>query len=186
MRRIAIALALAGISAAALAAPAAAKWTIELGSTPAGIRVGDPWRLEIAAVGTYLPRRSGPPVVRIRHVETGSTRAYRAEPVVGQSRRFVTTIRFPREGRWRYTVRYASAKFGFGPVHIEPGAPHGLASTRTSGVRLDDGGFPLWPMLGGIAGAAVLGAAGLAWTRVHRLPPWPATSSSARTASRGR
>jgi hypothetical protein len=186
MRRIAIALALAGMAAAALAAPAAAKWTIELGSTPAGVRASDPWQLELGVVGTYLPRRSGPPVVRIRHVETGSTLAYRAQPIVGQSRRFVTTIRFPEEGRWRYTIRYASATFGFGLVRVRPRAPQGLASTRTPGASLDDDVFPLVPVLGGIAGAALLGAAGLARTHIRRLRPWSATSSSARTASRGR
>jgi hypothetical protein len=191
MRRMPMAIALVALAAAALAAPAAAKWTLEVGPARAGLGPGDPWRLEIRVVGDHVPSWAGPPVVRIRNVERGRSLAFRAQPVAEQPRRtFVAMVRFPAEGRWRYVVRHAGATFAFGQIVIA--APKPAPATQVAGPKAspapgsDDGGLPLGPLLGGIAGAVLLGGVGLAWIRMRRLPPWPTAPSSARTASKGR
>jgi hypothetical protein len=186
VRRISTAFASAALAAAVLAGPAAGKWMLELGAKPVGLRAGDSWAQEVRVVGTHLPRRPGLPVVRIRNAETGLTLAYRAQPAAGQRRTFVATLRFPTEGRWRYAVRYAGGTYRFGAVDVAPRERQGSAPVRRSDTGDGSGGFPLWALVGGILGALLLGAIGLARFDVRRLRPWHVARSSARIASRGR
>jgi hypothetical protein len=194
MRRLAPVFVLAALAAAALATAAAAKEGVELSSTPAGLGPGDPWNLGIQVMAEPgVPAAKAAPVVRILNDETGFSRSYRAKPLGGTPDTFVTTIRFPEEGYWRYTVRHNGVTFEFDHVVIEeptptpaPSGPSSDPQPAPSAAGADDGGFPLWPVLAGSLAAALLAGAGLAWLRGRRLPPWPAAPSSARTASRGR
>lgn len=190
MRRIGAALALTTLAALALTAVALAKeGGVSMSSTPAGLGPGDPWNLGIQV---FPEPGAAPPRVTIQRSDTAEfTRTYRTEPLGGAPDTFVTTIRFPEAGEWSYIVRYGGGTYEFDPVVIETPVP--APASGSQGVDpqpvpavSDDGGFPLWPVVGGLLAAALLAGTGLAWLRGRRLPPWPAAPSSARTASRGR
>jgi hypothetical protein len=181
---------LAVLVALVSATGAAAKWGIELSSTPAGLGPGDPWNVTIRIVGSHFPAkaRTSAPVVRIRHAETGTVRSFKSARVA--RRAYEATVRFPEAGRWRYAVRYAGGQYGFEQVLIEAPAAHASGTkVGDSGAAPaqgdDDGGFPLWPVVAGSVAAVLLGALGFARLRSRRLPQWPPAPSSARTASRG-
>jgi hypothetical protein len=184
------------VAALALAGTAAAKWGVELASTPAGLEAGEPWHVEITVIGDHLgPRRarSQPPVVRIRSPEPNTLLRFPGAPVGGARGTFETTVRFPKEGRWRYSVRYNGATFGFPSVVIAESAPADGSASQSSGPPPGstssgpgDGGSLIWPLVGVSVAIALFAVVGFARLRGRRLRPWPTAPSSARTASRGR
>ncbi|HEY7198355.1 MAG TPA: hypothetical protein VH306_14350 [Gaiellaceae bacterium] len=179
MRRVAAALALVAIAAAALAAGAAAKETsIELSSSPAGLGPGDPWNLGIHVIGDKETLAlAGPPQVTVQNGAKPYTRTYTAKPVGTGHADYAVSIRFPEAGTYYYTVKdgVTGRTYEYKPVVIsapEAGAPAGSGGENrpvpiaSSGG--DGGGFPLWPVLGGTLGAALLAVAAAGRYRRHR------------------
>ncbi len=144
MRRVLIA-----VAALLLFAPAALAggWaTVGLDSTPAGVKPGDPWVVNITVKQhgrTPLPDVQ--PTLTIR--QGGAEQTFSAKPTdkVGV---YAASVTFPRAGRWTYEVNdgfIAQEVHTFPAVEIG-GAPAPAAATTSA----DDGGVNLtWLVLGG-------------------------------------
>ena len=176
MRRLMTGLVLM-LVAAALAGPAAAKEAnVELGSTPAGLGPGDLWNLGIqvfADPGALA--KADPPVVTIRNSAGEETR-FPAEPLGTEPGTYTATVVFPEEGIWTYEV-YDSAtgrSYEYDPVVIEGPAvaptAGGSGDSQPAAASASDDGFPLWPVLGGSFGLALIAAGLTVFLRRHRPP----------------
>lgn len=174
-------MALVAAGAGILAGSAAAKWGLEVDRPPAGLRAGDPWQLEIRAVGTHFPRLRWVPIVRIRHVASGRSYVQRAQPLPGRPRTYETTISFPEPGRWRYVVRHLGAVFKYRPVMIEERRPSSLSSDGQSaslGSESGGDGPGARTIVAGLGAASLLSATALAWRRKARRVSWEGAGSS--------
>jgi hypothetical protein len=122
MRRL---LALAAVALALPATAAAGGWaTVQLSSTPAGMRAGVPWNVTVtvlqhgqtplAGVQPTITIRNGTHSLVFRARPTGEIGAYRARVV------------FPKAGVWRYSVYDAFTEYGgakvhtYAPIRIKP------------------------------------------------------------------
>jgi hypothetical protein len=163
--------------AAALAGPAAAKEaTVELGSTPAGLGPGDPWKLGIqvfADPGALA--KADPPVVTIRD-SAGEETQFPAEPLGTEPGTYTVTVVFPEDGTYTYEV-YDSATgrtYEYDPVVIEEPAvaptAGGSRDSQPVAAAASDDGFPLWPVLGGSFGLTLVAAGLTVFVRRHRPP----------------
>ncbi len=162
---------LVAAGAGVLAAPAAAKWMLEVERPTTLLRVGDSWRAEIRVVGAHLTNLSGPPVVRIRHVESGRSLLQRAQRVPGQRRIYETRIRFPQAGKWRYVVRHQGAVFRYRPLVVAKAPPPSRDSAVRSaslGIASREDESGLVPIVAGLGSASLLLAAALAGRRRSR------------------
>lgn len=165
MRTLLIAVAL--VAALIYAAPAAAGcWaTAGLAPPPSGTVAGETWTAEITVLqhGRYpLPNASeAEPKVTIIHRATRKEETFTAKPSEPAKGRYEARVVFPFGGAWSYEVfddfpeAACAQTHKFGAVQI--GGP--TASSMAGG-----GGFPLWPLLGGVV--AVLSAA---FALVHRF-----------------
>jgi len=169
MRRILLVFTLTLMTAAALSAGAFAKeGGVELSSTPAGMGPGDPWTPSMTIIddgGTYPANAK--PGIKITNIETGRTIDYPATPTKNP---IVFTVRvvFPTPGQWDYAAydgvtdrlyEYPAATI-LAPKATLPAAAKPASTTS-------EGSFPLWPLVGGLSGAALLSLAGVAAIR-HR------------------
>jgi len=165
------------LTVAALAGPAAAKEAaVELGSTPTGLGPGDSWSLGIqvfADPGALA--NADPPVVTIRSSAGEETR-FPAEPLGTEPGTYTATVVFPDEGTWSYEV-YDSATgrtYEYDPVVIEAPAiaptAGGSGDSKPVSAAVSDDGFPLWPVLGGSFGLALVAAGLTVFLRRHRPP----------------
>ena len=164
--------------AATLTGPAAAKEAaVELGSTPAGLGPGEPWNLGIqvfADPGSILANVD-PPVVTIRSSAGEETR-FPSEPLGTEPGTYTVTVAFPEAGTWTYEVHESSMgrTYEYDPVVIEAPAPapSGGSSVDPKPVvaAASDDGFPLWPVLGGSFGLALVAAGLTVFLRRHRPP----------------
>jgi hypothetical protein len=172
MRRLFLLFFLTALGAAALSTAAFAKeGGVELSSTPSGLGPGEPWTpsLTVFDVGGEYPANAEPGV-RITSLETGRTIDY---PATKADNPAVYTVRvvFPAAGRWDY-VAYDGVTdrlYEYPPTLIV--APEAtLPATPAAGApRGAEGSFPVWPLVGGVAGAAALGAAAFFAVRSRRF-----------------
>lgn len=172
MRRLLFVLALALLAAAALSAVAFAKeGGVELSSAPSGLGPGDPWTptMTLIDVDGRLPANAKPGIT-ITNLETGKTIDY---PAVATKNAGVYTVRvvFPSPGQWDYAAydgvtdrlyEYPAATI-LAPKTPAPAVPPAAA------VQADEGAFPLWPVLGGLGGAALLALAAAVAIRSRRF-----------------
>lgn len=169
MKRILIAVVLAGALAQAGAASAGCWATVGLAPPPAGIQPGTTWTAELTVLQhgvNALPNAStARPTVTIANAETGERRTFVAR-ATGDPRVFSADVVFPSAGSWRYEVYDDFSSWEGEPAPcaqthtfaaVSVGGPTDGASTGTGA------SFPLWPVVGtALAGlAAILLAAAL-------------------------
>jgi hypothetical protein len=172
MRRLFLVLAFTAVTAAAVTATAAAKESgIELSSAPFGKAPGEPWT---GTLTVFMPEESArlSPSITIRNLATGETQTFAAQPAKvpttpeGQS--FVFEVVFPTEGRYQYSAQdgVSDREYTFPIVRIA-----GPAATPVPGptTPASEGAFPLWPVVGGLIGAATLALGGLLAIRRARF-----------------
>jgi hypothetical protein len=171
MRRTILVFALALLSAAALSATALAKeGGVELGSTPAGIGPGDPWTPSLTLIDNRGEFPANPkPGITITNLATGQTIDYPATPTDNP---VVFTVRvvFPTAGQWDYAAYdgVSDRLYEFPAATILP-PKESLPATPPPASTASDGSFPLWPLLGGLGGAALLSLVAFAVIRGRRL-----------------
>jgi hypothetical protein len=170
MRRMILVFALALVSAAALSAAALAKeGGVELSSTPAGIGPGDPWTPSLTLIDNGGEFPANPePGVKITNLETGETIDYPATPTDNP---VVFTVRvvFPTAGQWDYAAYdgVTGRLYEYPAATILP-AQESLPATPPAPTS-SEGSFPLWPLLAGLGGAALLSLAAFAVIHRRRL-----------------
>ena len=158
MRRVLLVLAFALLAAGAFGANAFAKeGGVELSSTPAGLGPGDPWTptLTLIDVDGRLPANAKPGIT-IRSLEGGETIDYRAAPTETPGVYSVRVV-FPSAGRWEYSAYdgVTGRLYEYPPTTIV--APQAaLPAVPPAPRQQGEGAFPLWPLLGGLGGAALL------------------------------
>jgi hypothetical protein len=169
MRRLLVVFGLALLAAAALSAGAFAKeGGVELSSTPTGLGPGDPWTptMTLIDVDGQLPANAKPGI-RITNLETGRTIDYAAVPLKGKTGVYTVRVVFPTPGQWDYAAydgvtgrlyEYPATTI-LAPKVAPPVVPGGAAT------HADEGSFPLWPLVGGLGGAALLALAAVGATR---------------------
>jgi hypothetical protein len=186
MRRILIAAIAAGALYQAGVASAGCMATVGLAPPPQGIAPGTAWSAEITVLqhGVQpLPnQKTAQPTLTIVNTKTGAERTFVAQrtkdPAV-----YVADVVFPAAGNWRYQVFDDFTSDGSGPVPcaqthtfaaVDIGGPAGGGSQTppSSGEAApvpaqpvpsastgDDGGFPVWPVVGAVlAGLAAIAA----------------------------
>ncbi len=186
MRRILIAAILAGALYQAGVASAGCMATVGLAPPPQGIAPGTTWSAEITVLqhGVQpLPNaKTAQPTLTIVNTETGAEQTFVAQrtkdPAV-----YTAQVVFPAAGRWRYEVFDDFTSEGGQPVPcaqthtfaaVDVGGPAGGGSQTppSSGepapapaqpvpaaASADDGGFPVWPVVGALlAGLAAVAA----------------------------
>jgi hypothetical protein len=163
MRRAAVLLAV--VIAAVLSVDALAKeGGIELSSTPAGTKPGEPWKPTLVLIeGSPKMLAQAEPGIRITNLKSGDTRDFSAAPTA-QNGTYTVRVVFPEAGTWSY-VAYdgvSGREYEFPAVTIT--APQ-IATPATPG----GSGVPAWPLVA--ASLAMLGAiaAGLVIVRRRRL-----------------
>jgi hypothetical protein len=171
MRRLLVVLALTLLAAGALSAGAFAKeGGVELSSAPSGLGPGDPWTptLTLIDVDGRLPA-SAKPGITITNLVTGKTIDYPAIPT-GDPGVYAVRVVFPEPGQWDYAAydgvtdrlyKYPATTI-LPPKAAAPAVPKAAAPAS-------EGSFPLWPLLGGLGGAAVLGLAAVVAIRSRRF-----------------
>jgi hypothetical protein len=172
MRRSLLVFALMALGAAALATGAFAKeGGVELSSTPSGLGPGDPWTPSLTGIDVdgQVPANAEPGV-RITSLETGRTIDYPATPTKEPA---VYTVRvvFPTAGRWDYAAYdgVSDRVYEFPPTLIVADGTSVPVTPPTSAGRIDEGSFPLWPLVGSLGGAAALGAIAFLAIRSRRF-----------------
>ena len=176
MRRLTTGLLLLLVAGALTGTAAAKEAMVELGSTPAGLGPGDPWHLGIQVLADPgALAKTDPPVVTIRD-STGERTRFPAATLGTEPGKYTVTVVFPEAGTWSYEV-YDSATgrtYEYDPVVIEEPAlaPAGGGSVDPQPVAAatSDDNFPLWPVLGGSFGLALLAAGLTVFLRRHRPP----------------
>jgi hypothetical protein len=173
MRRLLLVFAVAVVTAAAVTAAASAKeGGVELSSTPFGLGPGDPWNGELTVYAPEASRADLNPSITIRNLDTGETQTFAAQPAKVPTTReaqvFIFDVVFPSEGRYRYTARdgVTDREYAFPVVRIVESTPMPVPARTAS---LDESGFPLWPLVGGLGGAMALALAALLALRRGRL-----------------
>jgi hypothetical protein len=173
MRRLLLVFALAALTAAAVTTAAVAKeGGVELSSTPFGLGPGDPWNGTLTVFALDGSTAAFSPSITIRNLDTGATETFAAKPAkiptTPEAQSYVFTVVFPTEGRYRYTASdgVTDREYEFPIVRIvgsNTAVPIPQASTRASG------GFPVWPLVGGLVGAMALGLAAFLAIRARRF-----------------
>jgi hypothetical protein len=165
--------ALAALTAAALTTAAFAKeGGVELSSTPFGLGPGDPWNGTLTVFTLDGGETGFSPSITIRNLETGATETFAAKPAktpsTPEAQSFVFEVVFPTAGRYRYTASdgVSDREYEFPIVQIVGSNPVVPAPGTSSGSA---GGFPVWPLLGGLGGAMTLGLAAFLAIRARRF-----------------
>jgi hypothetical protein len=171
MRRLFLVFVLTALGAAALSAGAFAKeGGVELSSTPAGLGPGDPWTpsLTVIDIDGQIPANAEPGI-RITSLDSGRMLDFPATPTSNPA---VYTVRvtFPEAGRWEYAAYDGATDrlYEYPPTLIVAPEATVPATTATS-PRGAEGSFPFWPLVGGLAGASVLGTAAFLALRSRRF-----------------
>jgi hypothetical protein len=171
MRRFFLAFALTLIAAASVTAVAFAKeGGVELSSTPGGIGPGDPWTPSMTLIDNQgrLPANLAPGV-RITNLDTGRTFDYAATPTDNPAVWNVRVV-FPTPGQWDYAAYdgVTDRLYEF-PATTVLAPKATLTPTPKPASTASEGSFPVWPLLGGIGGAALLGLAAVLVIRTRRF-----------------
>jgi len=165
MKKLCVVLAALAVSLAAAGAAQAGCWaTVGLRPLPDGTKAGEVWapELEVLQHGR-TPYAGGRPSVLIRD-RSGKRHVFPAGPA-GRPGIYRAEVRFPKAGTWSIAVNDGfTACGGSGQVHT-----FGAVAVSGGGT----GGFPLWPVLGGILGAAAVvgGAMGARRAAARRVGP---------------
>ena len=163
MRRFLTVLALALIAVGVLSGTAAAKeGGVELSSTPAGTKPGDPWTPTLTLVeGAPELLAQAKPGVVIRNVDSGEQIRYQATPTDDPAS-FTVDVVFPEAGWWTVEAfdGITDRSYSIGGQWFIQG-PEAVAPAPGPPAREDS--FPLWPAVAGsivfllaAAGAALL------------------------------
>jgi hypothetical protein len=173
MRRLLVVFALTAVTAAALAATAAAKeGGIELSSTPFGKGPGDTWSGTLMVFTPEGLTEELSPSITIRNLETGETQTFAAQPAkvptTPEAQSFTFEVVFPTEGRYRYTATdgVTDREYAFPIVRI---VDHEATPALGPTARASEGAFPVWPLVGGVLGAATLALGALVAIRRARF-----------------
>jgi LPXTG-motif cell wall-anchored protein len=139
--------------------------TTRLSSTPAGLRAGRPWKVELAILRDGRTPLTGlrPAVVAID--ADGNRTTFHARPT-GTAGHYAATVRFPKPGQWSYAVYDGfdnALPTTYPAVVIRP------TTVTTTTRRPDPVGPPGLPIA--FAGLLLLGAAGFWLARRRRHPP---------------
>lgn len=182
MRRILIAAIAAGALYQAGVASAGCMATVGLAAPPQGIAPGTTWSAEITVLQhgvRPLPNaKTAQPTLTIVNTETGRQQTFVAQrtndPAV-----YVADVVFPAAGTWRYEVFDDFTSWGGEPAPcaqthtfaaVDVGGPAGGGSQTPpssaepaqavpAAASGDDGGFPVWPVVGAVlAGLAAVAA----------------------------
>jgi hypothetical protein len=174
MRRTVTIFTLALLAAAALSTAALAKEEgVELSSTPAGINPGEPWTTDLVLVdGTPEVLAKAKPGIMIANLDTGERIDYPAAPGKGEGVYTVDVV-FPEAGTWEYSAYdgVSGRMYEFPTVEITgpPIATKTPAAVTKAPSSAGDG-FPVWPVVGGLA-AVALAAAGAVFIRRRQPRP---------------
>jgi hypothetical protein len=170
MRRSLLVFALALLAVAALSAGAFAKeGGVELSSTPFGTKPGDPWTGTLTLIGSPGLVSQANPTISVTNLGTGKTEVFRpTRDTSGKPNLFHYSVVFPEAGRYQYTVRdgVTGREYNYPVVRIVAPATTPIAKP---GAGTSDDSFPVWPLIGGLAGAGLLAAAALVALRGRRL-----------------
>jgi hypothetical protein len=151
-----------------LVAPAAAVAggfaTTGLSSTPAGLRAGEPWKVELTILQHGQTPLGGLSPRVVTRDAGGSERNFRATPS-GSDGHYTATVTFPKPGSWTYTVYDGfndAMPTTYPPVRI---APAGVAAPAA---RTPDPDGP--PVLAiALVGALALAAGAFVLARRRRV-----------------
>jgi hypothetical protein len=172
MRRLFLVFALALAAAAALSAGALAKeGGVELSSTPSGLGPGDPWTpsLTLIDIDGTLPANAEPGI-RVTNIDTGRTIDYPATPTKNPA---VYTVRvvFPTPGQWDYAAYdgVTDRLYEYPATTILAPKVTVPAVSKPAAARANEGSFPVWPLVGGLGGAALLTLAAFVALRSRRF-----------------
>ena len=153
---------------------------VELNSSPAGLGPGEPWNVELYALqdpGALV--KAGLPTIVVRNSAGGDETQYQTKSVPGEPNLYTATVVFPKEGTYTYSVveHWTGRTYEYDPVVIEAPAvaptAGGSGDSQPVAASTSDNGFPLWPVLGGSFGLALI-AAGLTVffrRRAGQVPP---------------
>jgi hypothetical protein len=175
MRRTVTIFTLALLAAAALSTAALAKeGGVELSSVPTGINPGEPWTTDLVLVdGTPEMLAQAKPGIQITNLDTGQRIDYLATPGKGDGIYGVDVV-FPEAGTWTYAAYdgVTGRMYEFPAVEItSPSVLKRPSAATTKAPSSAGDGFPVLPLLGGLA-ALVLAAAGTAFViRRRQLRP---------------
>jgi hypothetical protein len=171
MRRFFLVFALTLIAAASFTAAAFAKeGGVELSSVPpGGIGPGDPWTPQLTLIDNAGRLPANPkPGIRITNLDTGRTVAFDATPTKNPA---VYTVRvvFPTPGQWDYAAYdgVTDRLYEFPATTVL--APKATLSATPRGGATSESSFPVWPLVGGIGGAALLAGAAVLIVRNRRF-----------------
>jgi hypothetical protein len=172
MRRFFLAFALTLIAAASVTAVAFAKeGGVELSSTPpGGIGPGDPWTPSMTLIDNQGQLPANPaPGIRITNLDTGRTIDYAATPTDDPAVWNVRVV-FPTPGQWDYAAYDGVTDRLYEYPATTVLAPKAtLTETPRAPATANEGSFPVWPLLGGIGGAVLLGSAAVLVIRNRRF-----------------
>ncbi len=152
------------VAAVMLALPVVAQaggWaTLELSSTPDGVRAGQEWVVDLKVLQHgRTPLADATPSVTISRPGTGVSREFAAHRT-GQTGVYRATVVFPTAGDWEYAVDDGFAQVHAYPaVRIAPEAVTQAAPAQRTPAAGPDGGFP-WE----VAAALAIGLAAAAMT----------------------
>lgn len=168
MRRTLLPFILSLAAAAVLVPGAFAKeGGVELSSTPAGNGPGEPWtpQLVLIDIDGRLPENAKPGIA-IENLATGQKLDFRAEPT-GEPGIYTVRVVFPTAGTWDYSAYdgVTGRSYEFPAVDIV--APEAGAKVPAPAGSGD--GFPVWALVGGLGGAALLSVAGVLAVRSRRF-----------------
>jgi hypothetical protein len=171
MRRLFLVFALAVIGAASLTAVAFAKeGGVELSSIPpGGIGPGDPWTPSMTLIDNQGQLPANPaPGIQITNLDTGRTVDFPATPTDDPAIWNVRVV-FPTPGQWDYAAYDGVTDRLYEYPATTVMAPKATLPKTPAPATTSNDGFPVWPLLGGIGGAALLTLAAVLVVRNRRF-----------------
>jgi hypothetical protein len=170
MRRLLIVFALVLVGAASLTAAAFAKeGGVSLSSTPGGIGPGDPWTPTMTLIDNQGQLPANPaPGIKITNLDTGKTIDFAATPTDDPAVWNVRVV-FPTPGQWDYAAYDGVTDRLYEYPATTVLAPKATLPDTPAPATTSSEGFPVWPLLGGIGGAALLTLAAALFIRNRRF-----------------
>ena len=148
---------------------------VELSSTPAGKQPGEPWTPSLTLIdGTPEMIAQAKPGIQVTNLDTGRQIDYPAEPLA----KGVYSVRvvFPEAGTWVYSAYdgVTGRMYEYPAVEITgpAAAPPGKAPVATAKAPSSAGdGFPVWPLVVGLAAFGLAAAGAFVLVRRRQLRP---------------
>jgi hypothetical protein len=187
MRKALLVLAVAASLAGAGAANAGCWATVGLSPLPSEVGAGERWVVDLTVLQHgKTPLADATPSVIVTDEVTGEAATFPARLVSGAEGRYRAEVTFPSSGSWSVAVNdgfpdapcaqthtFGSFEIGGPPAGLPPAddgaAPAAAPQAAAPAPSASSAGssFPVWPVVGGIAGAAAVLAAVLALGRVR-------------------